>query len=140
MGQPDASGPSLVTEQHPWYGLLTLAYLAAVYSLSSVPDFAMSRNDPVFQAALNLFHIPLFAGLAFCVARAISAGEGRHEPSWRHSGVTFLGVGTYAALDEWHQSFVPGRHASLSDFFLDLAGVLAVVLVLHLRALRRAGS
>jgi len=30
----------------------------------------------------------------------------------------------YGALDEWHQSFVPGRHASWADVAADAAGVL----------------
>ena len=44
------------------------------------------------------------------------------------SGVSLLlffliGVG-YGALDEWHQSFVPGRDASLGDWVADSAGVM----------------
>ena len=140
MRQFEARGTSPVTERHPWYGLLALAYLGVVYWLSSVPEFGISRDDPVVQAASNLLHIPLFAGLTLCFARAISVGEGRHELPWRQSGLTFVGIGAYAALDEWHQSFVPGRHASLSDFFLDLGGILGVVLALRLEALRRMGS
>ncbi len=34
-----------------------------------------------------------------------------------------IGVG-YGALDEWHQSFVPGRDASLGDWVADSAGVM----------------
>ena len=41
------------------------------------------------------------------------------------SGLLFLlmGVG-YGALDEWHQSFVPGRDASVGDWVADSAGVI----------------
>jgi VanZ family protein len=31
----------------------------------------------------------------------------------------------YAQSDEWHQSFVPGRDASLWDVLFDIAGVVA---------------
>ena len=34
-----------------------------------------------------------------------------------------IGVG-YGALDEWHQSFVPGRDASVGDWVADSAGVM----------------
>lgn len=40
-----------------------------------------------------------------------------------------LGSGAvFAALDEWHQFFVPGRSAQFSDVVLDTAGVLVGVL------------
>ncbi len=34
-----------------------------------------------------------------------------------------IGVG-YGALDEWHQSFVPGRTVSMGDWVADSAGVM----------------
>jgi VanZ family protein len=30
----------------------------------------------------------------------------------------------YGVFDEWHQSFVPGRYASLTDVALDVAGAV----------------
>ena len=36
----------------------------------------------------------------------------------------------YAATDELHQHFVPGRHAALRDVAIDAAGVLAGVFLL----------
>jgi len=36
----------------------------------------------------------------------------------------------YAATDELHQHFVPGRHAALRDVAIDAAGVLAGVVLL----------
>ncbi len=39
-----------------------------------------------------------------------------------------IGVG-YGALDEWHQSFVPGRDASVGDWVADSAGVMIGLLL-----------
>jgi VanZ family protein len=36
----------------------------------------------------------------------------------------------YAASDEWHQSFVPGRHPPPSDVLIDTAGATAGLLLL----------
>ena len=36
-----------------------------------------------------------------------------------------------AASDEWHQSFVPGRSALVSDFAIDTAGATIAMIVLH---------
>lgn len=45
------------------------------------------------------------------------------------SGLSFI-IGTiYAASDEFHQLFVPGRSGQISDVMLDSAGVLAGILL-----------
>lgn len=41
-----------------------------------------------------------------------------------------LGMG-YGALDEWHQSFVPGRDPSLGDWVADSVGVILGFFLLH---------
>lgn len=41
-------------------------------------------------------------------------------------------VGCYAALDEYHQSFVPGRTAAVSDVLLDTVGGIAAQVVVGL--------
>ncbi len=53
------------------------------------------------------------------------------------SGVVLLLIGVgYGALDEWHQSFVPGRDSSVGDWVADSAGVM-LGLVLFSRFSRR---
>ncbi len=37
--------------------------------------------------------------------------------------IAFLAAVVYAGLDEWHQSYVPGRSASLSDVGVDTCGI-----------------
>jgi VanZ family protein len=44
-------------------------------------------------------------------------------------------VGCYAALDEFHQSFVPGRTPAVSDVLLDTAGGIAAQVVAALAML-----
>ena len=48
-----------------------------------------------------------------------------------------LAVGSaYAALDEWHQSFVPGRNPDIADWLADAAGVaVGYTIVTLVRAL-----
>ena len=118
-------------------GLLTLAYVVGIYWLSSLPDLGV-RHNPVIRLVSNLFHIPLFAGLAFCLLQALSGREGRQQVTWRLLGLTFLVTTILAALDEWHQSFVPGRQSNMKDFLLDLLGIGGMLLILRLRARRRA--
>jgi VanZ family protein len=117
------------------YGFLTVGWMSAIYWLSSRPDLSTTGSEPVVQIASNLAHVPLFAGLAFCWFKTLSA---RQEVSWWRYGLTFLGTGAYAALDEWHQSFVPGRQASAGDVLMDLAGICGMLLILRVQALRGA--
>ena len=115
------------------YSLLTVAYLLVIYWLSSLPDLG-PPDDPRMLLVLNLGHIPLFAGLAFCLLKSVSrVGEFRGA----RYGLAFAVSGACGALDEWHQSFVPGRHCSMGDFLLDLAGVGAMLIMLRLIALRK---
>jgi len=44
---------------------------------------------------------------------------------------------TYGALDEWHQSFVPGRSPELADWVADVLGVTVGYTLLTLRLARR---
>lgn len=37
----------------------------------------------------------------------------------------------YAALDEWHQTFVPGRTGCVTDVFVDAAGILIMTIFLQ---------
>ena len=42
--------------------------------------------------------------------------------AWVHVALIVAGA-LYGATDEWHQSFVPGRDASVLDWLADLCGV-----------------
>ena len=123
--------PSMGMELHPRYGLLTLIYLVGIYWLSSLPELGVGTGDPLVQLASNLFHIPLYAGLTFCLLKALSGRQRRQGTSWGLSGLTLLGTGAFAALDEWHQAFVPGRSASVGDFLLDFVGIVAMLLIVR---------
>jgi VanZ family protein len=47
---------------------------------------------------------------------------------------TIYVLSSVPAVDEWHQSFVPGRHASLVDFLLDIVGIGGMLLMVRLSA------
>lgn len=116
----------------PRWGVLTLVWTAAIYLLSSRVELGTGDSHPVVALASNLLHVPLFAGLAFCWLKTLSGGQ---EIPARLCWVVFLVAATYAALDEWHQSFVPGRFASVGDFLLDITGILSMILILRWKGL-----
>lgn len=119
------------------FTFLALAYMALIFALSSVPGIPLPEDDGGLYVALpptlqNLLHIPLFAGLAGLWQRALWKPVPR--PRYRDLLAILITVG-YGILDEWHQSFVPGRTSSLSDLGLDTVGaVIGVVVGIQLYA------
>lgn len=67
-------------------------------------------------------HLALYAVLAFLVARAMAPRGGAVRLLSALAATL-----TFAAVDEWHQRFIPGRTASLADFAADAAGATAGV-------------
>ena len=111
----------------PRYALLTLAWLLMITGLSSLPDSGGAERSTLMQALWNLAHVPLFGGLAFCVLKSLRPGtSGRPRYA-----LAFLACAACGVLDEWHQSFVPGRIASMGDLFLDLIGIAGTLLILR---------
>lgn len=66
--------------------------------------------------------------LSLLILRALRGDRNELRLAWVMAAIVV--VAGYAALDEFHQSFVPGRTAELSDVLLDtLAGAAAQVAV-----------
>jgi VanZ family protein len=114
------------------YGLLTAALLAAIYWLSSAPGLG-TESDPLVLLASNLSHAPLFAVLTFCWLKVLAGALEISGPAY---GFAALASGACAVLDEWHQSSVPGRHASVGDLLLDIAGIGAMLVIVRVTRLR----
>src|SRR5580704_13500141 len=72
--------------------------------------------------------------LSLLVLRGIRAGRKESHLGWALVAIGI--VGGYAALDEFHQSFVPGRTAAVTDVLLDTAGGVAAQLVAAVFMLR----
>lgn len=79
-------------------------------------------------------HALAFAFLAFLTyhvgARLIREWTGR-LPLY---ALAFVWASLYGLSDEWHQSFVPGRDASLWDFIADMTGAALAVAFIAIRA------
>jgi VanZ family protein len=92
------------------------AYMLLVFYLSS-----QSRPMPIVTEHVwdKLLHFAEYAALGALLFRALR-GE---ELSWALAFVAAAVVtAAYGATDEWHQSFVPLRDASVRDWLTDLLG------------------
>ena len=93
---------------------LTSWYLSSQSSLpKSITLFAYDK----------LIHFLSFAFLAFCWSLWFTPKQWKEKPL-RGILYVLIIVGIYGAIDEYHQSFTPGRDMSLFDWFADMIGAL----------------
>jgi VanZ family protein len=93
-------------------------YMAAIFYVSSL------QNPPIPSGVADVdLHALAYFGLMLVVVRAVSRG------TW--TGVTTGTIAmawaitvAYGATDEWHQMYVPTRHAELGDWQADAIGAL----------------
>jgi VanZ family protein len=106
--------------------LPVVAWAGLIFVLSSIPDLGTGLGtwDLVLRKAA---HAAEYAVLGFLLLRALG----------RETAALVVGI-AYAASDEFHQHFVPGRQASVLDVLVDSVGVAAGVYAV--RRLRRAST
>ena len=121
---------SAATRQVALRALAPLALMALIFFLSAQPDLdsGLGTLDVVLR---KLAHATEYALLTLLWAWAL-----RPATRWNVLAAAMIAV-LYAASDEFHQTFVEGRHGSPVDVLVDSAGVLiAIALLRYHRALR----
>jgi VanZ family protein len=106
-----------------------VAWAALIFALSSIPDLGTGLGgwDLFLRKAA---HLAEYAVLGALLVRALDAAP----PLQRANTMAWGWVigASYAASDELHQAFVPGRQASALDLAIDAAGVAVGVLAVRL--------
>ena len=77
-------------------------------------------------------HLTEYFILSLLILRGIRAGAKGMRLRW--ALLTILLVAGYASLDEFHQSFVPGRTAAVGDVLIDTSGGAVALIVATLFA------
>lgn len=92
------------------------------------PNISEATLAAVHFLMRKLGHFTEYGILAFLARRALISSSSKFlQRSWFQ--LTLFLVATYALLDEFHQSFVPSRTASVYDSAIDLAGGLTILLL-----------
>jgi VanZ family protein len=107
------------------------AWMLVIFVASAQPRVPHQDDVPDW-----LSHATVYLVLAVLAARAFAAGA---APDLRVAACAFAFCVAYGVSDEWHQSFVPGRHADPWDVAKDAAGAVAGAALSHGWA-RRAGT
>ena len=116
-----------VTPRKP-HVALPLLIMGMLYWLSSLPGTPLP-GDPALYALFywisptvqNALHIPAYAALAGAWCWALGAWL---RVALMRAASAFAIASAFGVFDEWHQSFVPGRYASLIDVIFNVAGAV----------------
>ncbi|MBI3969271.1 MAG: VanZ family protein [Chloroflexi bacterium] len=98
------------------------AIMLVIYVLSDQSALA-GTGEPAISR--KLVHAAEYAALAFTLGRATVAELTMRAPAPPYSttfGAAWFFAVLYAASDEVHQSFVPGRSGRIEDFLVDAIG------------------
>ncbi|HXW15468.1 MAG TPA: VanZ family protein [Terriglobia bacterium] len=126
---------------------ITLAWAALIFFLST-RTYAPSFTRPMLASTFHFLHIyvsgrtfnllhALLRKLAHLTEYGIFAlllnglPSGKSPGNWRPRRAVYciLGAALYSLTDEFHQWFVPGRHASLLDCGFDTLGAGLAMLI-----------
>jgi VanZ family protein len=108
---------------HPFAALLAAAWAGGIWWESS-REFSGIPGSAFWGFLGNSFHFVLFGVLAMLIAESLRTPEGLTRA--RLLTVVLLVLG-YGWLDEFHQSYTPGRSADPADVCVDLLGAIACV-------------
>lgn len=107
----------------PWaFGLALLFYLST-RNQNELPQFDFPFSD-------KIFHFVYYLGLGFVSARLSFFWLGKDPSRKRLAQLSaVLAVLIYGLIDEWVQSFSPGRDVEFWDIFADFLGGCAAALI-----------
>lgn len=114
---------------------MTLAWMAVIFLLSAQSAIHIPR---LFFHQDKALHSLLFATLGFLLSLLVMADSAK-PAFWQVAIVTLLVMG-YGGLDEFHQSFVPGRTPDILDLAADTLGGLVSALLVMVVMRRQAGQ
>ena len=101
-------------------------YWAIILILTSLPG----NELPDIKVSDKIEHFLAFWGLALLLKLTLTIQDKYQKLKKYSSSFTLLIVGVYAALDEIHQLFIPGRDCQFLDWVADFAGALIAVLII----------
>ena len=93
-------------------------FIQSSMSQIDLPDLGVTWSD-------KILHFSVFGVLGWLVARGFHHSQNR-ERQKKYFQITVPICIIYAATDELHQYWVPGRYADIYDFFADLIGIVVL--------------
>ncbi len=116
--------------------LPALLWAAIIFYFSAQKRAPQLSGLPGVQLALQKTgHATEYGIMAFLIYRPLRRAH--RLPLQRALPFAVILAAAYAASDEWHQYFVPGRSAQLSDVAIDITGAIIAMIGLYFYESRR---
>ncbi|MCK4452369.1 MAG: VanZ family protein [Anaerolineae bacterium] len=117
-----------------WHWLPPLAWMGLIFVLSAQPDLPHIEVRWLDLLLKKAGHAVAYGVLAWLYRRALR----RHILTGTVLRAVSIGLAVaYAASDEYHQTFVPGRNGNLVDVAVDGVGACGAMLLARWREGRR---
>ena len=125
MGDSEARPATRLNKRSLAAWLAAVAWAGLIFAFSAQANLRFVPDEGLDFAIRKLGHMTVFGVLALLLWRALAMTTALRRPwAWALA----LAV-LYAITDEFHQSFVAGRNASLRDVGIDAAGALVAVAI-----------
>ena len=115
--------------------LPALGWMALIFVLSSISGLRVSDDAAVDEPLRVAAHFFIYAVLGGLVLLGLTAWR---QPGPATATLALVVALLYAATDELHQAFVPGRAAQIEDVFVDAVGAAVGIFIAWLIIDRRA--
>ncbi|MFM8178864.1 MAG: VanZ family protein [Candidatus Kapaibacterium sp.] len=107
-----------------------LIFVASAQEQAPMPDLGFTWQD-------KAYHFFAYMAYAATVHRAVSA----YALTPMRVALVVIGLSAaYAATDEWHQTWVPGRSSEVADWIADVCGATVTAVVLTIRTMHTGRS
>lgn len=93
--------------------------MAIIFIASATPNSDLPALGAWDFFAKKGGHMLGYALLAVAISHGLNSRKSITRPQFILAVCLAI---VYAASDEWHQKFTPGRHASINDVFIDATG------------------
>lgn len=105
--------------------LITILIAGFIYYISNTPSSGFPENLGI---KTKIYHLGIYFLLGFFICLTVIRGKITNKYLII---ITLLLAIAYAISDEIHQFFVPGRHCTFRDVFIDSTGILISVVFYH---------
>ncbi len=111
--------------------LAVISWAGLIWFLSDQPYLGATENLSFGLYLLRkAAHVGEYLVLTLLLVRALKLTFAYGGKNLIFAAAGFVSL-LFAASDEWHQTFVPGRSGQVRDVFIDLIGIVAAIIICH---------
>lgn len=114
--------------------------MSLIFYLSSIPGDKLGPDTLALNMIKKLGHYIIYGVLAVLYLYSLKGRKSLFETQGAFFLLSLCFAFLYAISDEYHQSYIPGRHASGRDVSIDACGALTILVILYIMKTRNIGN